>query len=196
MKSTQTDSNNDHKTKAKSSGMIGKLVGGALLALGVSYFVNKSQGKKTAVSDGETDTLQELLLFVNDRIAGYKRAVDESKDAELTGYYKQLVSQSQQFANQLNQHLRQLGGGRETGTTLKGKLYRRWMDAKATVTGFDEKAILASNVYGEEWALKAYKEALDSQSLTGQLRLEVERQYEKSQQTYDKLKKLEAKQSA
>ncbi|NVO30882.1 ferritin-like domain-containing protein [Hymenobacter lapidiphilus] len=196
MKSTQTDSNNDQKTNAKSSGMIGKLVGGALLALGVSYFVTKNQGKKAAVSDSETDSLQELLLFVNDRIAGYKRAVDESKDAELTGYYKQLVSQSQQFANQLNQHLRQLGGGRETGTTLKGKLYRRWMDAKATVTGFDEKAILASNVYGEEWALKAYKDALDSQSLTGQLRQEVERQYEKSQQTYDKLKKLEGKQSA
>ncbi|SES76084.1 ferritin-like domain-containing protein [Hymenobacter actinosclerus] len=196
MKSSQTDSNNEPKTKAKSSGMLGKLVGGALLALGVSYLVNKTQGKKTAVSDDETGTLQELLLFVNDRIAGYKRAVDESKDAELTGYYKQLVSQSQQFANQLNQHLRQLGGGRETGTTLKGKLYRRWMDAKATVTGSDEKAILAANVYGEEWALKAYQDALDSQSLTGQLRQEVERQFEKSQQTYDKLKKLEGKQSA
>ncbi|MBT2556415.1 PA2169 family four-helix-bundle protein [Hymenobacter sp. ISL-91] len=196
MKSTQTDSNNNQKTNTTSSGMIGKLVGGALLALGVSYFVTKSQSKKTAVSDSETDSLQELLLFVNDRIAGYKRAVDESKDAELTGYYKQLVSQSQQFANQLNQHLRQLGGGRETGTTLKGKLYRRWMDAKATVTGFDEKAILASNVYGEEWAIKAYKDALDSQSLTGQLRQEVERQYEKSQQAYDKLQKLQSKHSA
>ncbi|SDY40479.1 ferritin-like domain-containing protein [Hymenobacter psychrophilus] len=191
MKSSET------KTEfKKKGGLIGKLVGGALLALGVSYLVNKKQGQKAPVSDNETDALHELLLFVNDRIAGYKRAVDESKDAELTGYYKQLVSQSQQFANQLNQHLRQLGGGRETGTTLKGKLYRRWMDAKATVTGFDEKAILASNVYGEEWALKAYKDALESENLTGQLRQEVERQYEKSQQTYDKLKKLEGKQSA
>ena len=191
MKSSKT------KTESgKKGGLFSKLVGGALLAFGVSYLVNKTQGKKAPVSDSETETLHELLLFVNDRIAGYKRAVDESKDAELTGYYKQLVSQSQQFANQLNQHLRQKGGGRETGTTLKGKLYRRWMDAKATVTGFDEKAILASNVYGEEWAIKAYKDALDSESLTGQLRQEVERQYAKSQQTYDKLKSLEQKKSA
>lgn len=182
------------KTKKK-SGLFGKLVGGALLALGVSYLVNKSQSQKPAVSDSETDALHELLLFVNDRIAGYQRAVQESQDAELSGYYKQLVSQSQQFANQLNQHLRQRGGGRETGTTLKGKLYRGWMDAKAKATGNDEKAILASNVYGEEWAIKAYKDALDSQNLTGQLRLEVERQYEKSQQTYAKLQKLEGKQS-
>lgn len=191
-----TNPNSENYNKKKKGGLIGTLVGGALLALGVSYFFNKSKGNEAPVSDDETDTLHELLLFVNDRVEGYKRAVDESKDAELTGYYKQLVSQSQQFANQLNQYLRQKGGGRETSTTLKGKLYRRWMDTKAAVTGNDEKAILGSNVYGEEWAIKAYKEALASDSLTGQLRQEVERQYEQSQQTYDKLKKLESKQSA
>ncbi|MFD2785011.1 PA2169 family four-helix-bundle protein [Hymenobacter rubripertinctus] len=185
-------SNPETETK-KTGGLMGKLVGGALLALGVSFLVNKTQGKKTAVSDSETEALHELLLFVNDRVEGYQRAVDESQDTELRGYYKQLVSQSQQFSNSLNQHLRQLGGGRETSTTLKGKLYRRWMDAKALLTGTSEKAILGSNVYGEEWALKAYKEALDSQALTGQLRQEVERQYGKSQQTYDKLKNLQAK---
>ncbi len=191
MKSSKT------KTESgKKGGLFGKLVGGALLAFGVSYLVNKTQGKKAPVSDSETETLHELLLFVNDRVEGYQRAVDESQDAELRGYYKQLVSQSQQFSNSLNQYLRQKGGGRETSTTLKGKLYRRWMDAKAAVTGNDEKAILGSNVYGEEWAIKAYKEALGSQALTGQLRQEVERQYEKSQQTYDKLQKLQEKHSA
>ena len=191
MKTTSSTSDSEKK-----GGLFGKIVGGALLALGVSYLVNRTQGKKGPAPDQETNTLHELLLFVNDRVEGYQRAVDESQDAELRGYYKQLVSQSQQFSNQLNQYLRQRGGGRETSTTLKGKLYRSWMDAKATLTGSDEKAILGSNVYGEEWALKAYKDALGSDALTGQLRQEVERQYEQSQQTYDKLKKLEEKQSA
>ena len=191
MKTTSTTTDTNKKT-----GLIGTLIGSALLAVGVSYFFTKGQNKKGPAPDDETDTLHELLLFVNDRVEGYQRAVDESQDAELSGYYKQLVSQSQQFANQLNQYLRQKGGGRETSTTLKGKLYRRWMDAKAALTGTDEKAILGSNVYGEEWALKAYQDALSSDTLTGQLRQEVERQYEISQQTYDKLKKLKEKQSA
>ena len=174
-----------------------KVVGGTLLALGVGYLVRRnSDGKanaQTSTSDQST-TLHELLQFVNDRIEGYEHAVAESQDAELRGYYKQLVSQSQQFANQLNSYLRQEDGSEETGTTIKGTLYHGWMDVKATLTGADEKAILGSNIYGEEWALKAYKDALDDRTLTGAVRQAVERQYALSKSTYKKLQKLKAKQ--
>ncbi|TGE13993.1 ferritin-like domain-containing protein [Hymenobacter elongatus] len=174
-----------------------KVVGGALLLVGVGSLLQGSKAGKASAgttSGSQADTLNELLYFVNDRIEGYQRAASESKDAELTGYYKQLVSQSQQFANELNGYLRQQGKERQTSTTLKGKAYRGWMDAKALLTGFDEKAILGSNVYGEEWALKAYQDALDDHTLSGTLRQAVERQYAQSQKTYRELQKLEAKQ--
>jgi len=179
------------RAKAKKSGAARKLVGGALLALGVAYLVIRKKSKPTP----EAATLDELLYFVNDRIAGYERAVAESHDAELRGYYKQLVSQSQQFATDLNTYLTQEGGERETSTTLKGKLYRTWMDAQAAVTGRDEKTILGANIFGEEWALKAYQEALADQTLTGDMRQAVERQYALSQKTYDRLKTLVEKQA-
>lgn len=169
-----------------------KVLGGALLALGVGFLARRK--KPAAQATAQADTLNELLYFVNDRIEGYKRAVDESQDEELRGYYKQLVSQSQLFAGELNRALLQLGQERHDHTTLKGKVYRRWMDAKAAVTGHDEKAILGSNVYGEEWALKAYKDALSQGTLSGSIRTAVERQYALSQKTYDKLKNLEARQ--
>ncbi|GAB3309904.1 ferritin-like domain-containing protein [Hymenobacter tenuis] len=170
-----------------------KIVGGALLVLGVGYFSTRGKASATS-SDGQVNTLQELLLFINDRIEGYQRAVAESTDAELRGYYKQLVSQSQQFSNELNAALREEGESRQTGTTLKGKLYRRWMDAKAAVTGQDEKAILGSNIFGEEWALKAYQDALSKGQLSDDIRQSVERQYALAQKTYDKLKSLQAQQ--
>ncbi|MBF9236395.1 PA2169 family four-helix-bundle protein [Hymenobacter sp. BT683] len=164
-----------------------KVVGGALLALGAGYLTTRSRR-----GNGQAATLNELLYFVNDRVEGYQRAADETQDIQLRSYYKQLVSQSQQFANQLNAFLSQEGGGRQTSTTFKGKLYRAWMDAKAAVTGFDEQAILDSNIYGEEWALKAYQEALDDKTLTGPLRRSVEHQYEISQRTYQELKNKKA----
>ncbi|WP_022825261.1 PA2169 family four-helix-bundle protein [Hymenobacter norwichensis] len=164
-----------------------KVVGGALLAAGVGYLAVRSRKPKASA---QAATLHELLLFVNDRIEGYQRAVNESQDDKLSGYYKQLVSQSQQFSNKLNQHLRQQDGSQEKGKTVKGRLYRAWMDAKAALTGADEKAILGSNIYGEEWALKAYEDALDQDTLAGTLRLEVERQYAISQNTYKELQKL------
>jgi uncharacterized protein (TIGR02284 family) len=169
-----------------------KVVGGALLALGLTLL---ARHQKRAAPSPQAATLDELLYFVNDRIEGYQRAVEESEDAQLRGYYKQLTSQSQQFATDLNTYLTREGGEREESTTLKGKLYRAWMDAKAAVTGRDEKTILGSNIYGEEWALKAYQEALADQTLTGTLRQAVARQYALSQRTYAQLKKLAEKQA-
>lgn len=169
-----------------------KIIGGALLAVGITLLARNQ--KKTGASD-QAATLDELLYFVNDRIEGYQRAVDESHDTQLRGYYKQLVSQSQQFATDLNTYLTREGGERETSTTLKGKLYRTFMEAQAAITGHSEKSLLALNIHGETWALKAYKEALADQTLTGPIRQAVERQHQLSQQTYERLKKLEEKQA-
>lgn len=168
-----------------------KVVGGALLFFGVRALVG---GGKKGKHRKQAATLNELLYFVNDRIEGYKKATAESQDAQLRGYYQQLTAQSQRFSKTLNDYLRQQGGERQTSTTLKGKLYRRFMEAAAVFTGHDETAILASNVHGEQWAIKAYKEALSDRTLTGALRQEVERQYAQSQRTYQELKRLTAQQ--
>ena len=168
-----------------------KVVGGALLTAGLAYLVApKKKGKARRAAKA----LDELLLFVNDRIEGYKRAVAETKDAQLKGYYQKLVGQSKEFADTLNDYLTKKGGERETGTTLKGKLYRKLMDAQAVVSARDEKAILAANVYGERWAIKAYKKALRRKALKGNIRNAVERQFAESRKTYKRLKELTAAQ--
>ena len=159
-----------------------KVVGGALLALGAGYLTTRNRK-----ASGVAATLNELLYFVNDRIEGYQRAADETRSTQMRGYYKQLVGQSQQFANQLNAYLSQQGGHQQDSTTFKGKFYRAWMDAKALVTDFDEQAILGSNIYGEEWALKADQEALADKTLSGPLRRTVAHQYKISQRTYREL---------
>jgi uncharacterized protein (TIGR02284 family) len=167
-----------------------KVLGSAVL-LGTGYFLLLRPGSKRRGSS-HAAPLHELLLFVNDRVEGYKRAASESQDADLRNYYQQLASQSQQFSRRLNGYLREQDGGQEKGTTIKGKLYRAWMETKAAITGYDETAVLGSNVYGEEWAIKAYTEALQDRRLTGALRREVQRQYEQSQQTYRRLQQLQA----
>ena len=66
------------------------------------------------------------------------------------------------------------------------------MDAQAAVTGRDEKAILAANVYGERWAIKAYKMALRRKALKGDMRDAVKKQFSQSKKTYKHLKQLVA----
>ncbi|RZK15771.1 MAG: PA2169 family four-helix-bundle protein, partial [Hymenobacter sp.] len=161
-----------------------KIVGGVLLAAGLVVLVSPKKKGKAKRAKKALDT---LLLFVNDRIEGYKRAVAETKDAQLKSYYQKLVGQSQQFSGTLNEYLTKKGGQRETGTTLKGKLYRKLMDAQAIVTARDEKAILAANIYGERWAIKAYKKTLRRKALKGEIREAIEKQFEQSKQTYERL---------
>lgn len=169
-----------------------KVVGGALLAAGLSYLVAP---KKKGKAKRKSAALDQLLLFVNDRVEGYKRAAAETKDGDLRSYYQDLVDQSQKFSSNLNSYLVKAGGKRETGTTLKGKLYRKLMDAQAVVTARDEKGILAANIYGEKWAIKAYKKALRRKALKGSAREAVKKQFATSKQTYKKLKGLVAKQA-
>ena len=138
------------------------------------------------------DALNELALFINDRIEGYKTAEHETKDPQNQAYYRQLVQQSEQFVQEINGFARAAGGDAESSTTLKGKFYRGFMDAKALVTARSESSILDSNIYGEEWAIKAYVEALADPALAGPARQAVERQHQASQQTLRKLQQLKA----
>ena len=136
------------------------------------------------------DTHNELALFINDRIEGYKTAAHETKDSQNLAYYEKLVQQSEQFVKELNGFARAAGGDAESSTTLKGKFYRGFMDAKALVTNRNEASILDSNIYGEEWAIKAYGEALADENLAGPARQAVERQHQASQETLRKLQQL------
>lgn len=172
-----------------------KVVGGVLLLLVVRQLTRGSKGRQKSpkkARKAEVNTLHELLHFVNDRVEGYKKAVEESQDPQRRGYYQRLVSQSQQFVRALNEHLRRLGSKYEASTTLKGKLYRRFMAAAAAFTSHDEKTLLATNIHGEQWSITAYEEALDDNTLRGPIRQEVERQYRQSQRTYQELKRMAA----
>ncbi|MBA9076718.1 ferritin-like domain-containing protein [Rufibacter quisquiliarum] len=123
--------------------------------------------------------LKELNEFVHDGREGYERAAKESTDSLRQDVYRRFSQQRLAFANELNQIIQQHGGSPERDTTAKGKLYRQWMDFKATITGSNEEAILGSCIYGEEWAQKAYRDALDHE-LPAEVRGVILRQREAS----------------
>ncbi|TPE43646.1 PA2169 family four-helix-bundle protein [Pontibacter mangrovi] len=138
------------------------------------------------------DVLQELNQFVNDRIEGYEHAAKLTKDPAHQSYYKDLVNQSRQFSSEINSTLSSIGGSTEKGTTAKGKIYRGWMDVKNTVTGRDEESLVKSNIYGEEWAQKAYNDALEHKAeLPPQVVQMVEKQKQSSLATCERLRQME-----
>jgi uncharacterized protein (TIGR02284 family) len=112
-----------------------------------------------------TEVLNDLVRINNDRITGYEKAADESKDidVDLKAIFHKMADESRKYASELKEHINAIGGESVTDdTTGMGKLYRAWMDVKATFTGKDRAAILNSCEYGEDAAQRAYNDALAS----------------------------------
>lgn len=113
------------------------------------------------------EVLNDLIRINNDRIEGYEKAINETKDidVDVKTLFRRMADQSREAKAELIQDVQKRGGGADTNsTTNSGKIYRAWMDVKATFSGKDRKAILAACEYGEDAAQKAYKEALESEA--------------------------------
>ena len=102
------------------------------------------------LNEKTAEILNDLIEINNDRIEGYERASreTESDDADLRALFNNMASESRRYVNELTSLVSQTGEETAKGTTVRGKIYRAWMDVKATFSGHDRKAILASCEFG------------------------------------------------
>lgn len=140
------------------------------------------------------ETLNDLIQINNDRIAGYQKAIAELKDKEessdLSSLFTSMIAESHELRNELGQEVQALGGTMDTGTTNSGKIYRAWMDIKAVFTGHDRHTVLANCEAGEDAAQKAYKSALDTDTLPSYIRQILQEQQETLRRSHDEIKSL------
>ncbi|MCG2617163.1 PA2169 family four-helix-bundle protein [Terrimonas sp. NA20] len=145
------------------------------------------------------EVLNDLIQINNDRIEGYEKASRETApaDADLRALFDNMAAESRDYVNQLTKQVSISGNEPADGTTVKGKIYRAWMDVKATFTGKDRKAILASCEYGEDAAQKAYDQALATDAeLPTELRQLITDQKASLRKSHDKIKAMRDAQPA
>ena len=110
------------------------------------------------------EVLNDLVQINNDRIEGYQKAAEETKnlDVDLKTIFIKMAEESIKYKTELVNEITKFGGEPVTGTTGLGKIYRVWMDVKATFTGHDRQSVLEACEFGEDAAQKAYRDALAS----------------------------------
>ncbi len=110
-----------------------------------------------------------------DRIEGYEKTLKEAVelDIEIQDIFKRMINESRQNNIELVNEVVAHGGDPEYTSTLGGKIYRIWMDVKATFHKNDTQSILDTCEFGEDAALESYEEALqtDAELTIGQLNL-------------------------
>lgn len=138
------------------------------------------------------EVLNDLVRINNDRIAGYERAINEAKDldVDLKAMFEGMIRESMQYKSELVAQIQAIGGEVTSDTTLSGKIYRAWMDVKATFTGSSRKAILENCEFGEDAWRRAYEAALASDAeMSATVRQLITEQYNAEKNSHDLIKK-------
>jgi uncharacterized protein (TIGR02284 family) len=151
------------------------------------------------LNEKTSEILNDLIEINNDRVRGYERASKETevKDVDLRSLFDEMATESRRYVNELSAYVSGSGHEPAEGTTIKGKIYRAWMDIKATFSGNDRKMILASCEYGEDAAQKAYNAALSSDAeLPTEVRQLIMEQKTSLKRSHDKIKKMRDAQPA
>lgn len=145
-----------------------------------------------ATNTNLVEVLNDLIRINHDRVAGYEKAINESKDLDidLKGIFSRMAEESRQYAAELTQEVVKLGGEPATGTTSSGKIYRVWMDVKATFSGNSRQSILENCEFGEDAAQKAYDSALKSDAeISADVRQLITNQKSSLRTSHDVIKK-------
>lgn len=138
------------------------------------------------------EILNDLVKINNDRIEGYQRAIKESNDldVDLKAVFEGMISESETYKQELMSKGRELDGKElDDDSTTSGKIYRAWMDVKATFSGNTRKAILESCEFGEDAWRRAYESAINQTDIPAPIRELISRQYDHEQQSHQLIKK-------
>lgn len=137
------------------------------------------------------DVLNDLIKINTDRIRGYEKAIENLDNSEvmLKSLFYQIADESQEVKERLTDKVVALGGEPADDSTVPGKVYRVWMDIKATFTGHDTTSTLEACEFGEDAAQRAYREAiLESKEFPSEIQEMIKNQQHLLKMSHDLIK--------
>ncbi|MFC5500408.1 PA2169 family four-helix-bundle protein [Caenimonas terrae] len=159
--------------------------GGAAAAVGKA----QSAGNMSGDTDDVVDALQDLVECCKDGEYGFRACAEQAKRSDLKSTFLQRADDCRSAAQELNEQIRSLGGSIEEHGSAMGALHRGWVAVKATLSTYDDKAVLEECERGEDNAKARYAKAL-KQPLPAAVKLVVERQMQGLQRNHDQVKML------
>jgi uncharacterized protein (TIGR02284 family) len=135
------------------------------------------------------ETLNDLIETCKDGEFGFRAAAEQAKSQSLRSTLMARAEDCRLGAEQLRSHVTQLGGEAEDGGSALGAVHRGWVAVKAKLSTYDDLAVLEECERGEDAALAAYREALDTE-LPAPIRNLVQTQYEGAKRNHDQVRRL------
>lgn len=147
------------------------------------------QNTTQKTTDQTIDVLNNLIETARDGQNGFQTAAEGAKAPELKSFFSDSATERANFVTELSRLVTSLGGEPHETGHVAGAVHRGWINIKTAVSGNDDKAILEEAERGEDYAKKAFTDAL-SESLPAETRAVVERMAKQVQQTHDRVRDL------
>ncbi|WP_286841875.1 MULTISPECIES: PA2169 family four-helix-bundle protein [Sphingobacterium] len=114
-------------------------------------------------NQNDPNILNDLIKINNDRIEGYKLAVDlanEQGEGAREAVFNQLAAQSEKFIAELSPLVELAGQYATDRTKLSGELFRLWMVIRSKLSGGKMQSLLEQCERGEAAFSEVYEKAL------------------------------------
>lgn len=137
--------------------------------------------------------LNDLLKITNDRIEGFSKVESKVWDtySGLKADYDRLIAYSQDMKSELIGMINERGGTAEDTATTAGAIHRAWIDVKNSFAVDKDKSTLQNVIFGENAAIKAYQNALDSGDLCPESSRKILDQLHHLEASYRKFENLD-----
>jgi uncharacterized protein (TIGR02284 family) len=135
------------------------------------------------------EALNDLTEICKDGEYGFRSSAEQAKSTSLRANLSARSSECATAADQLRSHVVQLGGKPVESGSAVGAMHRGWVAVKATLSTFDDLAVLEECERAEDAALSIYRDALE-QSLPPPIRNLVEHQYEGVKRNHDQIRRM------
>ena len=158
---------------------------------GAAAMVGEAQSAGNMSGDNEDviDALNDLAECCKDGEYGFRACAEQAERSDLKSVFLQRADDCRGAAQELYEQIRSLGGDVDEGGSAAGAMHRGWVSVKATLSTYDDKAVLEECERGEDNAMARYRKAL-KQPLPAGIKLIVERQMQGVQRNHDQIKML------
>ncbi|MEP6834013.1 MAG: PA2169 family four-helix-bundle protein [Gemmatimonas sp.] len=140
-------------------------------------------------NDKAISVLNELIETCTDGAKGFASAAEKAESPELKSMFAKYSAQRAAFAADLDGQVVSLRGKPAESGHVAAVVHRGWIDIKTVFAGNDDKALLNECERGEDYAKKAYLDAL-KEDLPADVRTIVQRQSGEVKAAHDKVRDL------
>jgi len=137
-------------------------------------------------------TVKDLIKTLDDGRDGFAKAGERLQDEapDVSRKFQEFSARRGAMADELRRSARLSNDSVPDGGTVAGTVHRGWIAIKDALTGDNPSAVISAAEQGEDHAKSQFRDALESESLSPEVRAIVQRQATEVEAAHDYVSSL------